>query len=157
MATPNPHGAQPKKAEKSGNGSQNWRETVTGAFRYSMPVLKLFWRTAPGLTIWLAICTLIAGLLPAGIAYTGKLLVDSVVAALAQPSEALRSEALKYVLIEGGLIIFQLAAQKGIGVCQALLRALLGNQVNVMILEKALEMSLPQFEDAEFYDRLTRA
>ena len=142
---------------KSKNGSQNWRETVTGAFRYSMPALKLVWRTAPGLTIWLAICTLIAGLLPAGIAYTGKLLVDSVVAALAQPSEALRSEALKYVLIEGGLIIFQLAAQKGIGVCQALLRALLGNQVNVMILEKALEMSLPQFEDAEFYDRLTRA
>lgn len=136
---------------------QNWRETLTGAFRYSLPALKLVWQTAPTLTIWLAICTLIAGLLPAAIAYMGKLLVDSVVAALAQPSEALRQQAIQYVALEGLLITIQFAAQKGIGVCQALLRAMLGHKVNVMILEKALGMSLPQFEDAEFYDRLTRA
>lgn len=139
------------------NDSQSWRETLTGAFRYSLPALKLVWQTAPVLTLWLALCTLIAGLLPAGIAYTGKLLVDAVVAALAHPGEAGHSQALRYVMIEGGLIILQLAAQKGIGVCQSLLRAMLGNQVNVLILEKALQMSLPQFEDAEFYDRLTRA
>jgi ATP-binding cassette subfamily B protein len=41
--------------------------------------------------------------------------------------------------------------------CQSLLRAQLGQRVNVMILEKALTLDLVQFEDAEFYDKLTRA
>jgi ATP-binding cassette subfamily B protein len=38
-----------------------------------------------------------------------------------------------------------------------LLRAQLGQRVNVMILEKALTLDLQQFEDSEFYDKLTRA
>lgn len=137
--------------------SPTLRTTLTGAFRYSLPALKLVWQTAPQLTIWLALCTILAGLLPAAIAYMGKLLVDAVVLALQNNDPVQRAAALRYVAIEGGLVVLQLAAQKGIGVCQALLRAMLGHQVNVMILHKALEMSLPQFEDAEFYDRLTRA
>jgi ATP-binding cassette subfamily B protein len=42
-------------------------------------------------------------------------------------------------------------------VAQSLLRAQLGQRVNVMILEKALTLDLTQFEDSEFYDKLTRA
>lgn len=131
-------------------------QTLKGAFQYSAPALKMVWQTSAGLTLWLAFCTLVAGLIPAGIAYTGKLLVDSVVAVL-QGDIAMRQDALFYVLLEGGLVIVQLAAQKGIAVCQALLRVMLGHQVNTLILEKALQLSLPQFEDAEFYDKLTRA
>jgi ATP-binding cassette, subfamily B, bacterial len=48
-------------------------------------------------------------------------------------------------------------AQRGISLCQSLLRAQLGQRVNVMILEKALTLELAQFEDSEFYDKLTRA
>ncbi|MCH7899205.1 MAG: ABC transporter ATP-binding protein, partial [Proteobacteria bacterium] len=40
---------------------------------------------------------------------------------------------------------------------QSLLRALLGQRVNVMILEKALTLQLANFEDSEFYDKLTQA
>ena len=47
--------------------------------------------------------------------------------------------------------------QRGLSLCQALLRAQLGQRVNVMILEKALTLELRQFEDSEFYDKLTRA
>lgn len=131
--------------------------TLKGAFKYSQPALKMVWQTSSSLTLWLAFCTLIAGLVPAGIAYTGKLLVDSVVGYLQNGSPALQQDALFYVLLEGGLVIIQLAAQKGIAVCQSLLRVMLGHQVNTLILEKALQLSLPQFEDAEFYDKLTRA
>ena len=49
------------------------------------------------------------------------------------------------------------AAQRGISLCQSLLRAQLGQRVNVMILEKALTLELQHFEDSEFYDKLTRA
>ena len=131
--------------------------TLKGAFKYSKPALKMVWQTSASLTLWLAFCTLVAGLVPAGIAYTGKLLVDSVVGYLQSGEQALQQDALFYVLLEGGLVIVQLAAQKGIAVCQSLLRVMLGHQVNTLILEKALQLSLPQFEDAEFYDKLTRA
>ena len=47
--------------------------------------------------------------------------------------------------------------QRGISTCQSLLRAQLGQRVNVMILDKALTLKLAQFEDSEFYDKLTRA
>jgi ATP-binding cassette, subfamily B, bacterial len=49
------------------------------------------------------------------------------------------------------------AAQRGLSLCQSLLRAQLGQRVNVMILDKALTLDLAQFEDSEFYDKLTRA
>lgn len=143
--------------QKADISNPGWLQTFSGAFRYSIPALKLVWQTAPGLTLVLAFSTLIAGLVPAGIAYTGKMLVDAVVGFLSGQDPVFREQAIRYVIIEGVLIIVQLAAQKAVGTCQALLRAMLGNQVNVMILEKALQMSLPQFEDAEFYDRLTRA
>src|SRR6266481_6036177 len=49
------------------------------------------------------------------------------------------------------------ATQRGLSLCQSLLRAQLGQRVNVMILEKALTLELQHFEDSEFYDKLTRA
>ena len=48
-------------------------------------------------------------------------------------------------------------AQRGLSLVQSLLRAQLGQRVNVMILEKALTLDIMQFEDSEFYDKLTRA
>jgi ATP-binding cassette subfamily B protein len=61
------------------------------------------------------------------------------------------------VLLEGALVAGLAAVQRGLGLCQSLLRAQLGQRVNVMILEKALTLELRHFEDSEFYDKLTRA
>ncbi|MBL4689145.1 MAG: ABC transporter ATP-binding protein [Nannocystaceae bacterium] len=131
-----------------------------GVFRFSRRAIGLVWHTSPRLTVVLAALTLTSGLLPAAIAYVGKLIVDAVVLASAahEAGGPLQyDEALRWVAFEGGLVIAMAAAQRGISVCQSLLRAMLGHRVNVMILEKARRMSLAQFEDAEFYDRLTRA
>ena len=51
-----------------------------GVFRYSRRAVGLVWSTHKGLTIALALLTVTAGVLPAGIAYVGKLIVDAVVA-----------------------------------------------------------------------------
>jgi ATP-binding cassette subfamily B protein len=59
--------------------------------------------------------------------------------------------------IEGLLVAALAGVQRGISLCQSLLRAQLGQRVNVMILEKALTLELAHFEDSEFYDKLTRA
>jgi len=58
---------------------------------------------------------------------------------------------------EAVLIAATSLAQRGISLAQSLLRAQLGQRVNVMILEKALTLDIRQFEDSEFYDKLTRA
>ncbi len=59
--------------------------------------------------------------------------------------------------LEALLVAAMSMAQRGISLAQSLLRAQLGQRVNVMILEKALTLDLTQFEDSEFYDKLTRA
>jgi ATP-binding cassette subfamily B protein len=126
-----------------------------GVFRYSRRALELVWTTSRALTLTLAALTLVAGVLPAGVAYVGSLIVDAVVSAIR--GGGLSTRVVQLVLIEGALVAGIAAAQRGLSVCQSLLRAQLGQRVNVMILEKALTLALTHFEDSEFYDKLTRA
>ncbi|WP_226801694.1 ABC transporter ATP-binding protein [Alkalilimnicola sp. S0819] len=131
-----------------------------GVFRYSRRALSLVWQTSPALTVGLAACTLVAGVLPAVAAWIGQLIVDAVVAAMAEHDargQVAWWPVLRYVLAEAGVIAAIALAQRGLSAQQSLLRALLGQKVNVMILEKAGTLSLAQFEDSEFYDKLTRA
>ena len=124
-------------------------------FQYSGRAVALVWTTSRLLTLLLVILSLVAGVLPALVAYVGKWLVDAVVAATASDGDG--SRAMTFVLLEAGLIIGMAAVQRVISICQALLRAQLGHRVNVLILEKALTLELHHFEDSEFYDKLTRA
>ncbi len=126
-------------------------------FGYSRAALRLVWATSPKLAVWFAVLTVIAGALPGGIAYISKLLVDAVLAAAQSGEAADRAYALQVVGYEAVLVISMAAAQRGLSACDALLRALLSQRVNQMILEKALELSLAHFEDAKTYDRLSQA
>src|SRR5215831_8918500 len=126
-------------------------------FRYSRRALELVWTTSRGLSIGLALLTLVAGVLPAGIAFVGARIVDAVVTAIQAAPHADTRKVLEWVVLEGILVALLAAAQRGVSLCQSLLRAQLGQRVNVMILEKALTLDLAQFEDSEFYDKLTRA
>ncbi|MFC5437694.1 ABC transporter ATP-binding protein [Rhodanobacter umsongensis] len=131
-----------------------------GVFRYSGRALELVWSTSRALTIALGLLTLTAGLLPAGVAYVGAHIVDAVVNAsrswTASGHASLRP-VFEWVALEGVLVAALAGAQRGLSMCQSLLRAQLGQRVNVMILEKALTLQLAHFEDSEFYDKLTRA
>ena len=132
-----------------------WGAPGVGVFRYSRRAIELVWSTSRPLTVWLGLATVAAGLLPAAVAWVGQQIVDSVVAAM-QSGGGYR-EALTWVAVEGGLLVLTAASQRSISLCQSLLRARLAQRVNTMILEKALTLSLDQFEDSEFYDKLTRA
>jgi len=129
-------------------------------FRYSGTAISIVWSTSAALTIVMALTTLVAGVLPAAIASVGGLFVDAVVSALQLvdgDQEQARSDVLFYVLVEAGLVVLMTGAQRANTVCQSILRVLLGNKINVMILEKALTLELAHFEDAEYYDKLVRA
>jgi len=139
----------------AGGGEKLTLRGFFGVFRYSRRALQLVWSTNRALTISLALLTLIAGVLPASVAYVGSLIVDAVVAAMRGAGPARR--VVELVILEGALVAAIAAAQRGLSLCQSLLRAQLGQRVNVMILEKALTLELQHFEDSEFYDKLTRA
>jgi ATP-binding cassette subfamily B protein len=129
-------------------------------FGYTRQALGLVWSTSRRLTVALALLTLLAGVLPAAIAYVGARIVDAVVAAVqmqAAAGAADLSTVLGYVALEGLLVAALAAVQRGLSTCQSLLRAQLGQRVNEMILQKALTLDLRHFEDSEFYDKLTRA
>ncbi|WP_427159513.1 ABC transporter ATP-binding protein [Aliinostoc sp. HNIBRCY26] len=126
-------------------------------FRYSGRAINLVWTTSRSLTIILAGFTLLAGLLPAAIAYFGKLIVDAVVLAPQRNTEGNIYLPLLYVGLEAIAVILLAGSQRGLIICQSLLRVLLAQRVNVLILEKALTLDLPHFENSEFYDKLTNA
>jgi len=127
-----------------------------GVFAYSRRALELVWTTSRPLTVTFAVLTILTGVLPAAIAYVGKLIVDAVVVAISATDPDTRGVIL-LILLEAGIVTAVAACQRGISASQSLLRALLGQRVNVMILEKALTLQLTHFEDSEFYDKLTQA
>ena len=122
------------------------RESVVHTRR----TLALVWASSRGMTLALGALTLIGAFVPIGIAYTGKRIVDAVVA---RSSDA----TLRWVLLELALVVALAIVQRGLGLVRSLLGARLGIDINVAILEKALGLELRFFEDADFYDKLTRA
>ncbi|WP_252106518.1 MULTISPECIES: ABC transporter ATP-binding protein [unclassified Halomonas] len=145
-------------------GSSSSLAGFFSVFRYSRRALSLVWDTSRWMTLGLALCTLVAGVLPAVAAWVGQLIVDGVVGAM-QAFETAEDPVLWIILapvlwlvaLEALIIALMALAQRGLAAQQSLLRAMLGQKVNVLILEKAGTLSLSQFEDSELYDKLTRA
>ena len=121
--------------------------------------LGLVWSTSKGLFIGLIVATLVAGVLPALAAWLGQRIVDAVLQGMqlhASQGHAPLWPVLRFVLAEAGVLALLAAAQRALSVQQSLLRVQLGQKVNLLILEKAQTLSLLQFEDSDFYDKLVR-
>ena len=124
---------------------------------------RILWETSPLLSLGIAALTAAGGVIPAGLAWVGKLIVDSVVVAArggaAQGAEGAGAAGrpLRLVLVELGLMVVLTLVNRLSALLRELLRAQLGNRVNVDILEKALGLELRHFEDAGFYDKMQRA
>ena len=110
----------------------------------------MVWRASRPLTVSLAAMTAAAALVPPATAWAGKRIVDAVVARSAP-------DALRWVFVEFALVATQTVLQRGLSLVSQVLGLRLGIDVNVAILEKAVGLELPAFEDSEFYDKMTRA
>ena len=158
MAGHPPVGKRGKKQNETPEDEDvSFRDKYLGVFQYSWRAIELVWSTNRTLTLLFAALTLVAGLMPAGLAYVGKLIVDQVLTAAEVQTTEAQMLAFTWVALEAGLVAMLAAIQRGLSVVQSLLRQQLGHRVNTMILEKALTLNLAQFEDSEFYDKLTRA
>jgi len=138
---------------------RRWREfrRSLSTYQYCVKAIELVWRCDRTLTIAFAILTLISGLLPAAIAYVGKLIVDSVVLAAQTGATGDRGLVMQYLVLEALITALFTASRQGLMLCQSILRMLLGQEVNVMIMEKALTLNMAHFENPEIYDKMVRA
>ena len=140
--TAHAHAAPPESPEPRG--------PLLSAFAHTPRTLSLVWRASPALTLALAATTLASAVLPLGVAWIGKRIIDAAVAR--DPHRTVR-----YVLVELALAVGLGLASQARDLASSLLGARLSLDVNLDILEKATELELEHFEDAKFYDRLTRA
>jgi ATP-binding cassette subfamily B protein len=134
---------------------------LAASARYSARALDLVWRSSPRGVVALAAFTLVAAALPPLVAYVGKLIVDAVLAARAAAPGLERHAALvravRLVGVELAAVTALAGCERVLGMVRQIVGLRLGIDLNLRILEKAGELELRHFEDAEFYDKLTRA
>lgn len=118
--------------------------------RLTLRTLALVWRSSPFVTVALGLLTVLSAILPIGMAYAGKGIVDAVMSGS-------RPLTVRWVLIELGIVALMAITGRALGLSRQLLGARLSLDINVMILEKAQTLDLRHFEDGRFYDKLTRA
>ncbi|HVK65438.1 MAG TPA: ABC transporter ATP-binding protein, partial [Polyangium sp.] len=123
---------------------------LRGSFEHTPRTLLLLFRSAKLATIALFALTLAAAVLPLGVAYVGKAIVDAVAAHS-------REATLRWVLVELALVAALALVQRAMGLLRSLIGARLGLDINGTILEKALSLELRHFEEPSVYDQLTRA
>jgi ATP-binding cassette, subfamily B, bacterial len=126
------------------------RVALRESARFIRRALGLVWKASASLTLAFGLIVILGALLGPAIALAGKRIVDSVVAGS-------RDETLTWVGVELVLVVTQATVSRAGGLVRSVLGSRLGNDINIAILDRAQELELRHFEDAEFYDRLTRA
>jgi ATP-binding cassette subfamily B protein len=117
--------------------------------------VRLVWDTDRRLLVAMAVLTVLAGILPAAMAVVGQRIVDAVL--FAQQAGTGSTTTLGWVALEGFLVAALAGIQRATDVSQSLLRAQLGHRVNVLVIDKAQQLELVQFEDPDMHDQMTRA
>jgi ATP-binding cassette subfamily B protein/ATP-binding cassette subfamily C protein len=149
---PHPHAAPAASAPLSARLGG-----VRTVFREAPGALRLLWEADPRGALLIALLTIVVALLPAALAWVGKLIVDGVVEAARAGGPAATGRVLRLVAAELGLMAAQLAVGRALSLRRELVRAALGNVVNERILQKALTLELRHFEDPEVYDKMQNA
>jgi ATP-binding cassette, subfamily B, bacterial len=137
-----------------------FREKLAGArivFDQLPGTLRLVWEADHRGAVAVVAITTVLAVLPALVAWLGKLIVDGVVVAARSGDPADTRRVLWLVAAESGVVAAQMAAGRLLGLRRELLRGALGNLVNERILQKALRLELRHFEDSEVYDKMQNA
>ena len=143
-------GPTKKAAEKT-----SFRESLQ-SLRFLVPFFKLIWQTSQRLTIYNVCLRVVKAAVPLMMLYVGKLIIDEVVLQV-QAEEKEFDLLWQWLAVEFGLALLSDLLNRLITLTDALLGDLFANKSSVMLIEKAAQLDLAQFEDSEFYDKLERA
>ena len=137
---------------------ERWRDLAT-ALRNLPRAFRLVWNAHPLGLIGLAALSLVAAGMPLAQAWTGKLIVDSVVQATStgQPVAAGLQATLPLLLLEFGLIALNAVLVQLRTLIDHVIHARVDHTVTSAIISKAVAQDLQTFEDPAFYDKLQNA
>ncbi len=127
------------------------------ALRALPPFFKLIWQTNKQLTFANIVLRIIKSGFPLAILYVGKLIIDEVVRLTQLSTVDDMSYMWSVLLAEVVLVVVLAIITRLLGLIDALLGDLFSNESSVRLIEHAAKLDLPQFENAEFYDKLERA
>jgi ATP-binding cassette subfamily B protein len=135
--------------------TQSWK-TRLGAVKNIPPVLKLVWRSGPGIVAASLALRISASLIPVGLLWIAKLLIDQVVAAIRHPGYISPSVwvllACEFLLAVAGNI-----CGRATDYCDARLSDAFAREASLRIMRHAGRLDLASFEDPVFSDKLERA
>ncbi|HUF36256.1 MAG TPA: ABC transporter ATP-binding protein [Gemmatimonadales bacterium] len=136
-----------------------WRERLR-AIRHLPRLLRLVWDTEPRYVVGILMLRVARSLVPLGVLWVGKLIVDEVVTGIAlagsgAPVPWIRLAellAIELAIALGGEALSRVSA-----LLESLLGDLFANRTSVELMRHAATLDLEQFENAEVYDKLERA
>lgn len=137
------------------NFLSSWQERLS-ALRNVPPVLKIVWKSGPGVVLFGVFSRIFAAVLPIGITYVAKLIIDILVHLL-QTHSAVPPRLWWLVSAEGGLAILSSIVARAIDYSDSLLANKYTRHVSIQVMQHASRLDLTAYEDPIFYDRLERA
>jgi ATP-binding cassette, subfamily B, bacterial len=132
-----------------------WRERLS-ALRHVPPVLKIVWRSGPLVVTMGLVFRLFASLLPIALLWIAKLIIDSIVRAVASHQPVGRGF-WWLVAAEFGLAVCGSFLGRTIDYFDALLADKYTRHISIEVMKHAAALDLATYEDPVFYDRLERA
>ena len=132
-----------------------WQERLS-ALRNVPPVLKIVWRSGPGVVTFGVVARVIAALLPVALTWIPKLIIDILVR-LMSTHGPIPSRLWWLVLAEFGLAVVSSIVTRMIDYSDSLLANKYTRHVSIQVMKHASELDLTAYEDPAFYDRLERA
>ena len=137
--------------------STKFREALS-QLPYLPRALTLVWEAARPWTIAWVVLLIVQGLLPAGVVYLTKLVVDGVVIAVRNGSSWPHVRpVLMLLLLLGGILLLMEVVRAGINWVRTVQTELLQDHITSLIHEKSVTADLAFYELADYYDHLHRA
>ena len=132
-----------------------WEERLT-ALRNVPPVLRIVWESGPTVVTLGLVFRLLTSLLPIGLLWIAKLIIDAIVHSVSSHQPVPRSF---WWLVAGEFALAVLSGilTRGIDYLDSLLADNYTRHVSVEVMKHAAELDLLAYEDPVFYDRLERA
>jgi ATP-binding cassette, subfamily B, bacterial len=133
----------------------SWRKRLA-ALRNVPPILNIVWQSGPIVVVFGLVFRLAASLLPLGILWITKLVIDAIVHAVSHHHPVPR-HFWWLVVSEFALAVLAGILARCIDFTDALLAGRYMRHVSIQVMKHAAELDLIAYEDPVFYDRLERA
>jgi ATP-binding cassette subfamily B protein len=134
---------------------KGWRERIS-ALRNVPAVLRIVWESGRTVVVLGVVFRLIASVLPLGLLWITKLIIDILVRARSG-HQAPGTSLWWLVAAEFSLAVFGSILSRGVDFLDALLADRYTRYVSILVMKHATRLDLIAYEDPVFYDRLERA